>query len=69
MRMRFSHSHAIFMRRTRGDYESVLSQEDDPESGEDGVHPERRKKTELAMADRLTKETTKTQSKRLNDEA
>jgi hypothetical protein len=37
------------MRRTRGDYESVLSQKDDPESGEDGVESGRRKKTELAM--------------------
>jgi hypothetical protein len=34
-------------------------------SGEDGVDPERQKKTELAMAERLTKLTTKTQSKRL----
>ena len=34
-------------------------------SGKDGVDLERQKKTELAMAERLTKLTTNTQSKRL----
>ena len=41
-----------FFMRMRGDYESVLSQ--DERSGEDGVDPEGRKKTELAMRRKVT---------------
>ena len=44
----------FFMRRTRGDYERVLSQKDDPESGEDGVDSGRWKNTELAMKRRYS---------------